>query len=59
MGRLMLACLLLLAGCQSAGSPPDATRPGSLTMGVGGSVGMAGAAVSQPRTDTAPRGTRY
>lgn len=57
--RLMLACLLLLAGCQAAGSPPEATRPGSLTIGVGGSAGMAGAVVSQPRTDAAGPRARY
>jgi hypothetical protein len=50
MRGLTLAGLLLLAGCQAAGSPPDPARAGSLTIGVGGSVGMAGAAVSQLRS---------
>ena len=54
----MLAGLLLLAGCQAAGSAPDPARAGSLTIGVGGSVGMAGAAVSQPRTDSMGPQTR-
>ena len=56
---LMLAGLLLLAGCQATGSTPDPARAGSLTIGVGGSVGMAGAAVSQPRTDSPGPQTRY
>ena len=55
----MLAGLLLLAGCQATGSTPDPARAGSLTIGVGGSVGMAGAAVPQPRTDTPGPQTRY
>jgi hypothetical protein len=39
-----------LAACQPAGPAPQAPPPGSLTIGVGGSVGMSGAAISQPRT---------
>jgi hypothetical protein len=45
----LLICATLVA-CQAAGPAPQAPRTGSLTIGVGGSVGMAGAAVSQPRT---------
>ncbi|MEO3473767.1 hypothetical protein AAFN86_18010 [Roseomonas sp. CAU 1739] len=58
MRGLFATCLVaaaVLTGCQDATTTPDAARPGSLTIGVGGSVGMAGAGVSQPRTD-APRG---
>ena len=55
----MLAGLLLLAGCQAAGSAPEPARAGSLTIGVGGSAGMAGAVVSQPCTDAAGPRTRY
>ena len=58
MRRLILACLLR-AGCQAAGAPPDPARAGSLTIGVGGSASMAGAAVSQPRTDSSGPQTRY
>ncbi|HWT09405.1 MAG TPA: hypothetical protein VN329_09580 [Roseomonas sp.] len=50
------ACLIaaaLLGGCRDSASTPEATRPGGLTVSVGGSVGTAGAVVSQPRTDAA------
>ena len=56
MVRLATACLLaatLLAGCGDSARTSEATRPGGLTIGVGGSVGTAGAMVSQPRTDAA------
>jgi len=51
--RPALAALLLattlVAGCRDTAPAPDAARPGSLSVSVGGSVGMAGAAVSQSR----------
>jgi hypothetical protein len=46
---VLLLMGVALAACQAAGPAPGATRPGSLTIGIGGSVGMAGAAVTQPR----------
>ena len=36
---------LLVAGCRDAAPAPDAARPGSLSVSVGGSVGMSGAVV--------------
>ncbi len=36
---------LLVAGCGSTAPAPDAARPGSLSVSVGGSVGMSGAVV--------------
>ena len=56
MDRLATACLIasaLLAGCQDGTGTSQATRPAGLTVSVGGSVGTAGAVVSQPRTDAA------
>lgn len=56
MGRLAATCLIaaaLLPGCRDSAGTPGATRPAGLTVSVGGSVGTAGAVVSQPRTDAA------
>ncbi|MBW6399828.1 hypothetical protein KPL78_18360 [Roseomonas sp. HJA6] len=45
----LLLAAALIAGCRDTAPAPDATRPGSLSVSVGGSVGMAGAAISQSR----------
>lgn len=50
---LLAACLL--AGCQNATPAPGSPPPGSLNVSVGGSFGMAGAAVSQPQTGLGAR----
>lgn len=46
---LLAAMVALLGGCANTPSASEPTRPAGLTIGVGGSVGTMGAAVSQPR----------
>ncbi len=50
----LLIAAALLTGCRDAAPAPDAARPGSLSVSLGGSVGMAGGAASQTRTDSRP-----
>jgi predicted small secreted protein len=45
----LLLAAALLAGCATANPPGEAARPAGLSVSVGGSVGMAGAVVSQSR----------
>ncbi|MBR0651561.1 hypothetical protein GXW78_17960 [Roseomonas terrae] len=44
----ILVAAVLLAGCRDT-APADTLRPGSLTVGTGGYVGMSGGFVSQSR----------
>ena len=49
MKAAFVVVVALLAGCAGSAPAPDAARPGSLSVSMGGSVGTAGAVVSQPR----------